>query len=229
MASITFSALLKRLNFKAEEKIHAVRKSISWFKERAHEVRIGAINTTTTVKPEKIIHDEKAMQLPITRLPISTNADENSFIGRMLFYLYDPKTKDKMPYYDIYPLIFVLRLDRDGFMGLNMHYLPPALRAILMDALYTLINNKEINEQTRLKLSYRILTESSRFDYFKPCLKKYLYTQIRSRFMLIKPENWDAVLMLPLASFKKKTENYVWNESRTTINEGRRSSRKPRK
>ena len=29
----------------------------------------------------------------------------NAIIGRMYFYFYDPKTKDKLPYYDRFPLV----------------------------------------------------------------------------------------------------------------------------
>ena len=45
-----------------------------------------------------------------------------SFIkGRLYFFLYDPKTKDELPYYDRFPLVLVLEKYDDGFLGLNLH------------------------------------------------------------------------------------------------------------
>ena len=54
--------------------------------------------------------------------------------GYMYAFKYDPKTKNDLPYYDTFPLIFPVRMDSDGFLGINFHYLPPVLRAKLMNA-----------------------------------------------------------------------------------------------
>ena len=42
--------------------------------------------------------------------------------GRMYTFFYNPKTKDKLPYYDRFPLSMILGQDSDGFIGLNFHY-----------------------------------------------------------------------------------------------------------
>ena len=44
--------------------------------------------------------------------------------GSMMLFNYDPKLKRDLPYYDTFPLIFVVGPAKDGFHGLNMHYLP---------------------------------------------------------------------------------------------------------
>ena len=89
-------------------------------------------------------------------------------IGQMFMFFYNPKHKDTLPYYDRFPLVFPIDLYGDGFLGINLHYLPPKLRAILMDALYMTINNKKNDKTTRLRLSYDILRNSSRMRYFRP-------------------------------------------------------------
>src|SRR4051812_30598339 len=58
-------------------------------------------------------------------------------IGTMIMYFYDAKLKDVLPYWDQFPLVFPIEIYDDGFLGINLHYLPPMLRAKLMDALYT--------------------------------------------------------------------------------------------
>lgn len=66
-----------------------------------------------------------------------------------------------------------------------MHYLPPMLRAQLMDALYSLTTDNNYNEKTRLAMSYKLLASSSKFKLFAPCVKHYLSSHVKSRFIKI--------------------------------------------
>src|ERR1700686_4103897 len=94
--------------------------------------------------------------------------------GRMYMFFYDPKHKKTLPYYDSVPLIFPIEKYKDGFLGINLHYLHPTLRAKLMDALMTYANNTKFDDSTKLNISYKILKGASRTKYFKPCVKRYL-------------------------------------------------------
>lgn len=125
----------------------------------------------------------------------------NTEPGNMLLFSYDPKTKRKLPYYDTFPLIFVVGPAEGGFFGLNMHYLPLKQRAMLMDALYETASDSRYDAGTRLKINYSILSKASRFKLFKPCLKHYLNSQVKSRFMQIDSVEWDIALFLPLQRF----------------------------
>ena len=49
-------------------------------------------------------------------------------IDRMYCYAYDPKYGDKLPYYDEFPLIFMVRPESNGFIGINLHYVSPRNR-----------------------------------------------------------------------------------------------------
>lgn len=130
-----------------------------------------------------------------------TKFTRNAEPGNMLLFNYDPKTKKKLPYYDTFPLIFVVGPAADGFFGLNMHYLPLKQRAMLMDALYETASDSRYDAGTRLKINYSILSKASRFKLFKPCLKHYLNGQIKSRFMQVDSVEWDIALFLPLQRF----------------------------
>jgi hypothetical protein len=134
-----------------------------------------------------------------------------SSIGSMFLFNYDPKTKDKLPYYDIFPLIFMIEIYNDGFLGINLHYLPPYYRAKLMNALYG-ITLKE-GDKMKLQVSYRILKSAAKFRLFKPCVKRYLTSHVQSQFMFIEPEKWDIVLMLPTQRFVKASADQVWKDS----------------
>ena len=59
----------------------------------------------------------------------------SSLVGKMYFYFYDPKTKEKMKYYDRFPLVIPIERYNDGFLGLNLHYIHPKQRIALLDKL----------------------------------------------------------------------------------------------
>jgi len=135
-------------------------------------------------------------------------------VGSCYMYFYDPKYKQTLPYYDRFPLVFPFRSVDNGFIGLNMHYLPPQYRALLMDALYDLSSNDKYNSTTKLRLSYDVLNDASKFRYFRPCIKRYLVSQVASVPVLIDPSEWDIALMLPVEMFEKASKEKVWAESR---------------
>jgi hypothetical protein len=138
-------------------------------------------------------------------------------IGKMYMFFYDPKHKDTLPFYDRFPLIFPVDFTRGGFYGINLHYLSPVLRAKLMDNLYTTANNDKYNDTTKLKISYQMLKNASKFKYFEPCFKMYLWDHVQGNFLNVQPQNWDTALMLPTEQFKKATKEQVWKDSRGMI------------
>ena len=138
-------------------------------------------------------------------------------IGGMYMYEYMAKGRKTLPYYDRMPLIFPFKMVKGGFYGLNMHYLPLPLRAKLMDALYETTNNKAYDETTKLKINYQILTKASKFEAFKPCVKRYLTSQVQSRFMYVYPSEWDIALFLPTERFTGATKSQVWAQSKKKI------------
>ena len=141
----------------------------------------------------------------------------NPEIGKMFLFAYDPKTKTDLPYYDRFPLIFPFRILPDGFMGINMHYLPYPIRAKLMDLLYNYVSDPKLNPRARLKITYSLLQSAATNKYIKPCVKRYLFNHVRSKFVYVLPVEWDIALFLPVENFKKANVRQVWNDSRRTI------------
>jgi hypothetical protein len=114
---------------------------------------------------------------------------------------YDAKMKDVLPFYDKFPVVFPFSRDATSFTGINLHYLPFMYRAKLMDSLYQIVTDQKFNEKTRLNLSYRLLASSSRYKYFEPCVKKYLYSHVQTKFLQVPSNEWDIALFLPLERF----------------------------
>lgn len=171
--------------------------SREWFRDQAIGVRKMSV---------------KDFQKSATPFQVMENLSLKS-VGKMYSFVYDPKWKETLPYYDTFPLVFPFSFKDDRMLGLNMHYLPPGARATLMNALYDTLEIGNKNSTTALKINYQILNGASQFKYFKPCIKSYLFSHVRSPYQNISPQLWDYTLMLPLARFQKQSADAVWLQS----------------
>ena len=159
----------------------------------------------------------KIRDLKPTRAALLKDRDrlkERSVIGKMYFYFYDPKTKDKMKYYDRFPLVIPIERYNDGFLGLNLHYIHPKYRIALLDKLSVTASNKQYNESTRLRITYEYLSSASKAFEAMPCIKRYLYGHIQSRFLEISADEWDIAALLPMESFVGASTSKVYSDSR---------------
>ena len=95
---------------------------------------------------------------------------DNTIIGRLYFFAYDPKWKDKLSKYDKFPMVFPIELYGDGFLGLNLHYLGVAERQKLLGKLMDYANNDKMNKNTKLKLSYDLIQSTRSLNTLaRPC------------------------------------------------------------
>lgn len=171
-------------------------QSREWFRKRVTNMRSGSINRNRLMKEEPI------------------ELDNDSIVGNMYMFFYDPKLKKELPYYDSFPLVIVVGPAEGGFLGLNLHYLPPTLRAKFLDALLEITNNKRYDRTTRFRLSYSLLKRASKMKYYKACIKHYLNDHVRSRFAKVPAPEWEIATFLPTADWQKSTSNSVYKDSR---------------
>ena len=104
-------------------------------------------------------------------------------------------------------------LFRSGFLGLNLHYLPPLYRAAFLDKLMNFAITNEQDEPKRLRVTYDILVSSRKYKEFRACIKHYLNNQIKSKILTIKPNEWETALFLPTAVFRGAPTSTVYKES----------------
>ena len=174
------------------------KESREWFRKRASRIS-GQTNTKALMK-------EKALK--------QTN---DTVVGNLYMFFYDPKHKDTLPYYDTFPLVFIVGPAKGGFYGLNVHYLPPILRAKFLDALLDITNNTSYNDSTKLKLSYELLQKSQKFKYFEPCFKHYLTSHVKGNFAMVPAPEWEIAIFLPVAQWKGAKPGKVYSDSRMRI------------
>jgi len=151
---------------------------------------------------------------PMTLIRSDSSKNVTKIIpGEMYLFAYDPKLKDTLPYWDMYPLVFPFRRLPDGFIGLNMHYLPYMLRARILDRLMSYATNKTMDQTTRLKFSWATIQSASKLQLAESCVHRYLLSNVKSPFKRIESAHWATALMLPVEKFVGSSKQRVWTES----------------
>ena len=167
-------------------------RSTQWYKDKIKE-----FGTPTSLD---LIRDGKRNNKP--------------FYGKLNMFVYDPKHKKKLPYYDTFPLVLPLETYPDGFLGINMHYLPIPLRIKLLDRLVDFSNNTKFDESTKLMVDYKKL---KKVKLIKPTLHRYLAGQMKSQVRRIDADEFTIAVLLPVQKFKKESDKTVWSDSRGMI------------
>ena len=111
----------------------------------------------------------------------SDAADTGGFAaGQLYFFTYQAQTKQ--PYYDMYPLTYVIEMRTGGFLGCNLHYV-------------------RLTERDELAMS--LLNNSAQGAVAVPprTLHKYLYTGVRGTPYRIPNTEWSDVAQLPTERF----------------------------
>ena len=148
---------------------------------------------------------------------LKTKRESLFSLGNMYFYSYDPKHKKTLPYYDRFPLHFPFAYRKGdkgekGWLTINVHYLPPLARARYFEMLLDYRNNDNMNSTTKLRLTWQLLDKMSHYSEF--CVKHHLAPFVRSKIVKIPPSEWAMAVLLPFADFQKKSNKYVWSESK---------------
>jgi len=172
-------------------------QSRKWFRKKVQNMR--GISRRSLMREEEIIMRNRGG------------------VGGMYMFFYDPKTKDKLPYYDNFPLIIFVKGTKGGFYGLNLHYLPMTLRAKFLDGLMDQTSNKKFDDSTRFDLSYSYLKSAAKMKYFKPCFKKYLTSHVEGRLAMVPAPEWEIATFLPTAQWSKASQGKVYADSRSMI------------
>ena len=159
------------------------KRSVQWYRNKIKD--LGA-----RVSSRRLIN-----QGALARQPSS---------GKLNFFFYDPKLKNFLPYYDRFPLVLPIGSAKGGFLGINFHYLPIALRMKLLE---TLDRRGFTGNYSKLKNIREI----------KPTIKHYLRKQFVSGFLELEEDDYAPSIFMPVAQFKKQSASQVWRDSRRMI------------
>ena len=176
------------------------KEAQDWFRKKAQSMR--------RINRQDLLQDDQ----------VKLVNRQNPLIGSMNMFFYDPKHKETLPYYDRFPLAVIVGPAPNGFYGLNLHYLPPILRAKMLDALMDVASSKK-SENARFNIRYKMLKNAQKLRFYKPCFKHYLNAHVESRFSEVPAPEWEIATFLPTAQFAKSSKQKIYADSRKMIND----------
>lgn len=185
------------------------RRALYWFQtEYQHLTAWQHTTQSTTFSKLRQEQFKKRLTSPTQALP-----------GRFYFFRYDPVGRNTLPYYDRFPLVLPLNVYPGGdFMGLNFHYLNYERRARLFDALYHAYG-RDLHHplEAHMAATYDAIKDVTKYKAFRPCVKRYTVSAVKTPLLQIGVQDWDLALFLPVELFAKSTKGNVWLDSETKI------------
>jgi len=176
------------------------KESQRWYLEKVSEIK-ASINLRA--------YQVELMQLKSLKTP---------FVGRMFTFFYDPKGKNTLPYFDRFPLIFMVGINEKTFFGINLHYLPLDLRQQLFYRLLERVNKNVYDPSTFIRIDYEYLKSFRKLRAYKPCFKQYAISNVRGKIINVPSSEWETAMYLPTAWWKRMPEEVVHQKSRREYN-----------
>lgn len=154
------------------------KKSYTWYRNAVRKQAIILQNS-----PGRIIRDEIQ-----DRHGKEEQQDENelrryTISGHMYLFEYNAKLKNKLPYYDSFPLVYVTKATRSEFWGMNLHYMSPKKRAWVVKRLM-----------------------DGRIDAPRSCFHKYLTAHVSGYLLDLAAAEWASAILLPVENFVRNVK-----------------------
>tara|TARA_Y100000590_G_C15608466_1_gene972872 strand:- start:734 stop:1327 length:594 start_codon:yes stop_codon:yes gene_type:complete len=177
----------------------ATKRSARWFQDKIKGLKGGLRNRFSSTNPDKFYRESDNKIQPAVMA-------KRASLGDLFCYHYDPKYKATLPYYDMFPMIMLIGVESDTFLGLNFHYLAPKLRAILLDR----VNAKIAGGVPNWK-------KISKIPLVEPAVHRYRFDHISRKVIQIEKEEEEIAIFLPLERFRKASKSAVWGASKRRI------------
>jgi hypothetical protein len=127
----------------------------------------------------KYITDEKKDKSGIAREQDVNELRKYVVEGHLYMFEYEATTKG-LPYYDRFPLVYVIKSERDVFWGANLHYLSMKKRILAVSKLM-----------------------DGKIDIPKACFHKYIHAHVEGLYIDLAAAEWDTAILLPTEDFTK--------------------------
>ena len=150
------------------------KKSLSWYRSA---VRAEASSYKKNF--DKYILNEKSDKVGAVKEQDANQLRRYAVQGHLYMFEYKAKMRH-LPYYDRFPLVYVLKATKSEFIGLNLHYLSPKKRIICTKKLM-----------------------QGRIDIPKRCFHKYLQPHVDGLMLDLASSEWDTAILLPTEDFVK--------------------------
>jgi len=174
---------------KITKKTEGEKKSLSWYRAAVKsESKLYAKDASRYITAEK--RDSTG----------SSNEQDQNMVRRYVvaghLYMFEYKAKMRwLPYYDRFPLVYVIKSNKNEFFGANLHYLPMKRRIMVV--------NK--------------LLKNNRIEIPKKCFHKYLHNHVEGFYLDLAADEWDTAILLPTEDFVKDVNGHVFPYSKEDV------------
>ena len=164
------------------------KKSLAWYRSA-----VKAEASAYKKNFKKYILDERGDKTGLAKEQDANELRKYSVMGHM--YMFEYKAKMRwLPYYDRFPLVYVIKSNKSEFWGANLHYLSPKKRIIATKKLM-----------------------QGRIDIPKKCFHKYLHAHVDGLYLDLAASEWDTAILLPTADFVRDLNGMVFPISQETV------------
>ena len=150
------------------------KKSLAWYR-----AAVKAEASSYKKNFNKYILNEKSDRVGAVQEQDANELRRYTVQGHMYMFEYKAKMKH-LPYFDKFPLVYVLKASRSEFWGLNLHYMTP---------------------KKRIQATKKLL--QGRIDFPKRCFHKYLQPHVEGLLLDLAASEWDTAILLPTEDFVK--------------------------
>ena len=140
--------------------------------------------------PERLIRDEIQDSMGPEEHEDANKIRRYAVSGHMYIFEYKAKTAARLPYYDEFPLVYVIKATRNEFWGLNLHYMTPKKRAWVVKRLM-----------------------EGRIDAPRNCFHKYITSHVDGFLLDLATPEWATAMLLPIETFVKNTRGRPGQQS----------------
>lgn len=172
-----------------------------WMQSRIQTLNTFTIGKTTQLRQTNILAEGR---------------QKNTFeLGRMYLFRYAPITRNKLPYYDTFPLMIPYYRKGSTIFGANFHYININMRRRLFENMVDLnyITDGTETDEPKFNFTYRRLKGKNLFRFLPPTIHQYKLGRVRSILIEIDAREWPLALYLPVEAFKKTKKSVVWDNS----------------
>ena len=176
--------------FRSKEKTGGEEQTWAWYRQTVKSMALDFKQN-----PDHLVRDEKKDKN-------DDEQDENRLrrfprLGRLFIFEYKAKMKH-LPYYDTFPLAYVLHATPEYFIAANLHYIHPKKRILVIQKLH-----------------------EGRIDIPRICIHKYILDHVDGFLLDLASAEWETAIALPIEHFVKNVgattmpykSSDVWEET----------------
>ena len=138
--------------------------------------------------------------------------------GLLNLFNYKPLGPDRLKYYDTFPLVLPFKFHRNGFTGLNFHYLSIPMRIDLLRRLDAMFEEDaelyRLDSHSKGRVLAMTWSRIKGMRGVKPCVKRYRAMYVYSNFLKIGVHDMAAAVLLPVEKFY---EGDLWKDKQGRV------------